>query len=64
MYYTSVLTGEYTKGNSSMKIPPSKNDPNNPSLHYDTTVDNPNDPSIFVTYYDSQAYPEYLVTFQ
>jgi len=30
---------------------------------YDTTVDNMGDPSIFVTYHDAQAYPEYLVKF-
>ena len=63
MYFARVLTGEYTKGNPQMKTPPSKNDPSNPSLHFDTTVDNPAGPGIFVTYYDTQAYPEYIVTF-
>ena len=32
--------------------------------HYDSTVDNPQDPSIFVTYHDAQAYPEYLIKFK
>ena len=64
MYYARVLTGEYTVGNLQMKTPPFKNDPSNPSPHYDTNVDNTNNPSIFVTYCDTQAYPEYIVTFQ
>ena len=63
MYYARVLTGEYIKGNRQMKTPPPKNDPNNPSLHYDSTVDRPQNPSMYVIYYDTQAYPEYIVTF-
>jgi poly [ADP-ribose] polymerase 10/14/15 len=38
-----------------MKIPP---------LNSDTTVDNPQNPSIFVIYHDAQAYPEYLLTYE
>ena len=63
MYHAKVLTGQYTKGDPQMKTPPSKNDPNNPSLHYDATVDDQTDPTIYVIYYDTQAYPEYIVTF-
>ena len=64
MYYARVLAGEYTKGDLQMTIPPSKNDPSNPSLPYDTTVDKVDDPGVFVIYYDTQAYPEYIVTFK
>ena len=64
MYYARVLTGLYAHGDSTMKTPPLTNDPNNPSLHYDSTVDNPGSPTIFVIYYDTQAYPEYIVTFR
>ena len=63
MYYARVLTGQYANGNSGMKTPPSINDPKNPSLHYDSTVDNSSGPSMYVIYYDTQAYPEYIVTF-
>ena len=28
---------------------------------YDCTVDDAEDPSVFVTYHDAQQYPEYLV---
>ena len=64
MYFARVLTGQFEKGNSSMKTPPSKNDPKNPSLHYDSTVNDTKKPSIFVIYYDNQAYPEYIVTYK
>ena len=30
---------------------------------YDSTVDSVQDPKIFVTYHDPQAYPEYLIKF-
>ena len=64
MYYCRVLTGHYEFGDTNMKTPPSRNDPNNPALHYDSTVNDITAPSIFVIYYDAQAYPEYIVTFQ
>ena len=32
--------------------------------HYDSTVDNEQNPNIFVTYNDAQAYPEYLIKFK
>jgi len=32
-------------------------------IRYDSTVDNMENPAIFVVYNDSAAYPEYLVTF-
>ena len=65
MYYTRVLTGQHTKGNQQMKTPPPKNEPDNESLsYYDSTTDRLDDPSIYVIYYDTQAYPEYIVTFK
>ncbi|XP_040606787.1 protein mono-ADP-ribosyltransferase PARP14 isoform X1 [Mesocricetus auratus] len=63
MYYVRVLTGNYTNGNSSLIVPPSR-DPYNPTDLYDTVVDNDQNPSIFVVFYDNQAYPEYLITFR
>jgi hypothetical protein len=30
----------------------------------DSTVNQLNDPSIFVIYHDAQAFPEYLITYQ
>uniref|UniRef100_A0A8C2ACV7 Poly [ADP-ribose] polymerase n=1 Tax=Cyprinus carpio TaxID=7962 RepID=A0A8C2ACV7_CYPCA len=60
MYLCRVLTGDFTTGNSAMFVPPAKNANCDP---YDTVVDNPNAPTIFVVFRDDNAYPEYLITF-
>uniref|UniRef100_A0A673KLM8 Poly [ADP-ribose] polymerase n=1 Tax=Sinocyclocheilus rhinocerous TaxID=307959 RepID=A0A673KLM8_9TELE len=60
MYLCRVLTGDYTTGNSTMFVPPAKNANFD---QYDTVVDNPNAPTIFVVFRDDNAYPEYLITF-
>ncbi|XP_058151669.1 protein mono-ADP-ribosyltransferase PARP14 isoform X1 [Dasypus novemcinctus] len=62
MYYVRVLTGIFTQGNHSLIVPPSKN-PQNPTDLYDTVTDNVQNPTLFVVFYDYQAYPEYLITF-
>lgn len=63
MYYVRVLTGNYTNGNASLIVPPSR-DPQNAADLYDTVTDNDKNPSIFVVFYDNQTYPEYLITFR
>ncbi|XP_072025906.1 protein mono-ADP-ribosyltransferase PARP14-like isoform X2 [Amphiura filiformis] len=62
MFYCKILTGEYTIGNPTYIAPPAK--PNNPSDLYDSLVDRDPNPSVFVIFHDSQAYPEYLIIFQ
>ncbi|XP_068707161.1 protein mono-ADP-ribosyltransferase PARP14-like [Montipora foliosa] len=62
MYLARVLVGQYCKGNSAMIVPPPK-DPSKPEILYDSVVDHISNPSIFVVFYDSQCYPEYLITF-
>ena len=54
MFLCRVMTGEFCLGESNSKKP----------ILFDSTVDNVADPSIFVTYRDGQAYPEYLVRFR
>ncbi|XP_036059922.1 protein mono-ADP-ribosyltransferase PARP14 [Onychomys torridus] len=63
MYYVRVLTGNYTNGNSTLIVPPSRN-PQNPTDLYDSVTDDVTNPSLFVVFYDNQAYPEYLITFR
>ncbi|XP_048202345.1 protein mono-ADP-ribosyltransferase PARP15 [Perognathus longimembris pacificus] len=63
MYYVRVLTGDYTCGNPSYIVPPAKN-PQSPTDLYDSVVDDVGNPSVFVVFYDYQAYPEYLITFR
>jgi poly [ADP-ribose] polymerase 10/14/15 len=62
MYLARVLTGEYTRGNETMIVPPPKN-PSQPNDTYDTVVNDPTNPGIFVVFKDGQAYPEYLIEF-
>ena len=63
MYVVRVLTGEYTRGNSSMLVAPPK-DPKDPAVLFDSVVDNTSDPSIYVLFYDGDAYPEYLIVYK
>ena len=62
MYYARVLTGQYTRGNSSLLVPPPK-DPSNPAVLHESVVDNVQNPGIFVVFQDAHVYPEYLITF-
>ena len=62
MYLARVLVGQYCAGNSSMIVPPPKN-PSRPETLYESVVNNTGDPSIFVVFYETQCYPEYLITF-
>ena len=64
MYVAKVLVGNFTVGAKGMKMPPSRNNPSNPQLLYDSVVDNINNPSIYVIFADHQCYPEYLITFK
>ncbi|XP_078381928.1 protein mono-ADP-ribosyltransferase PARP14-like [Oculina patagonica] len=63
MYLSRVLVGDFCEGNPEMKAPPPK-DPNRPAILYDSTVNKPVNPEIFVAFSDDQCYPEYLITFQ
>lgn len=62
IYQSKVLTGEYTVGKQNLIVPPLK--PGSTTQRYDSTVDNKRNPTIFVIFYDTQAYPEYLVYFK
>ncbi len=63
MYVVRVLVGDFTKGTKDMIVPPSKNEPSNENLLFDSVVDNMARPKIFVIFQDHQCYPEYLITF-
>jgi len=57
-----VVVGEYSKGVMNA-LTPNVRDVKTHTL-YDSTVDDPPDPKIYVTYHDAQAYPEYLISFK
>jgi poly [ADP-ribose] polymerase 10/14/15 len=63
MFHCRVLTGEYTQGQSTIRYPPPKPS-GGPQAKYDSVVNNVNAPSEFVIFNDTQAYPEYLISFQ
>ena len=60
MYYARVLVGQCTTGAGGMLVPPV-----NPNTQdqFDSVSDNPANPVMFVIFYDTQAYPEYLIEF-
>ena len=62
MYLAGVLTGEYALGKEGMIVPPPK-DPKDVNLLFESVVNDVQNPIIFVTFFDAQAYPEYLITF-
>merc|ERR1712164_210130 len=55
-----VVVGEYCFGKHNALTP----DVRSGHTLYDSTVNNISDPSIFVTYHDAQAYPEFLIKFK
>ncbi|XP_076144471.1 protein mono-ADP-ribosyltransferase PARP14-like [Alosa pseudoharengus] len=63
MFVARVLTGLYTLGQSDMKVPPPVS-PQQPDIRFDSLVDNQQNPSMFVVFHDSQAYPDCLITFK
>ena len=62
IFLARVVVGEYCRGEKDALTPDVRDAAT--STLYDSTVDNVRDPSIFVTYNDAQAYPEYLVKFK
>ncbi|XP_041356180.1 protein mono-ADP-ribosyltransferase PARP14-like [Gigantopelta aegis] len=63
VYQALVLTGDYTEGSSGIRVPPQK--PGSAShVRFDSVVDRKQNPNMFVIFNDTQAYPEYLITFK
>ncbi len=60
MFLCRVLAGEYSLGKQDQLTAGVRKG----AELFDSTVDNLKNPEIFVTYHDSQAYPQYLVTFK
>ena len=61
IFAVRCVVGEWSQGVRDGLTPGVRDDSKN--LLYDTTVDDMKRPSIFVTYHDAQAYPEYRVRF-
>ena len=63
VYYCAVLTGEYAQGTKGIRVTPPKPS-GGPTALYDSVVDDVANPSAFVIFNDTQAYPEYLISFK
>jgi len=59
IFMCRVLVGEFCKGRPDALTP----DARQGDELYDSTVDTLDKPSIFVTYHDAQAYPDYFIEF-
>ncbi|GAB1599115.1 hypothetical protein Ahia01_000188700, partial [Argonauta hians] len=55
IYKCCVLVGQTIRGNPNLKVLPKP---------YNSAVNDTNDPSIFVTFHDSQVYPQYSISFR
>ncbi|NXU75911.1 PAR15 polymerase, partial [Oreotrochilus melanogaster] len=62
MYLARVLVGEYSQGIKGSITAAAKNANNTLDL-YDSSTDNVSRPTMFIIFSDTQAYPEYLITF-
>ena len=61
MFVSRVFVGRTTKSSPGLRRPPPVN-PNDPAGElYDTVVDRPSDPSIYVVFDNAQSYPEYCL---
>ena len=61
IFLVRAVVGQWSKGEKDALTPAIRDVARN--MLYDCTVDNVRDPSIFVTYHDAQAYPEYMIKF-
>jgi hypothetical protein len=63
MFLCKVLLGVWTRGEEGMSKPPIIDPVVSNVDRYDSTVDNPHDPRIFVTFQDNTVYPAYIITY-
>ena len=62
MLLVDVLVGRFAQGKEGMKVCPLL--PGAEFARYNSLVDRPTDPSIFVVQHSNQAYPAYLITYR
>jgi len=60
MIMVRVVTGDYCKGDNSLKTAPYK--PGSKTEQYDSVVDDVSNPTKYVVYHDASAYPEMCQT--
>jgi poly [ADP-ribose] polymerase 10/14/15 len=60
MFLCQVLVGHSTKGAGGMKILKDRL----PGVPFDSAVDREDSPTMYIIFNDTQAYPDYLITFR
>lgn len=61
MFVAQVLVGDFVQGNKKYLRPPPR--PGSKNRLYDSCVDDPTDPSIFVVFEKHQIYPAYILEY-
>jgi poly [ADP-ribose] polymerase 10/14/15 len=61
MFICRVLVGEYCMGYN-QRMQPDERIPS-ANVLFDSTVNNTGSPSMYITYHDAQAYPEYFIEY-
>ncbi|KAI5607270.1 poly [ADP-ribose] polymerase 10, partial [Silurus asotus] len=61
IFVARVLTGDFTQGKHDMRAAPLRQSADVP-VRYHSAVDSVKEPSLFVIFNDTQAYPQYLIT--
>ncbi|MCI4391758.1 hypothetical protein PGIGA_G00137990 [Pangasianodon gigas] len=61
IFVARVLTGDFTQGKHDMRAAPLREGSGMP-MRFHSVVDNVKEPSLFVIFNDTQAYPQYLIT--
>ena len=63
LFVARIIPGEFTQGDPSFCKPPPKDRKRPLENFYDSCVDDPNHPDIFVIFTHQQAYPEYILEY-
>ena len=63
MFLARVITGDYSKGHHSLRATPDMTHSGDAARKYDSVVDDEANPSMFIVFKDSSAYPSYLISF-
>ena len=63
LFFNKVLIGDYVKGEKDYKEPPPKN-PRDPTVRYDSCVNNMKYIEEYIVFKDTQCYPAYLMRYK
>lgn len=62
MFMSQVIVGDYTLGKPDYYRPPFKDE--NKTVSFDSCVDDPMQPSLYVIFERNQTYPEFLIKYE